>query len=388
MGLTGPGLAVLLVGLTVALPALVVWGPRHEGRQTPLWSATRWRLGVRPAPRRWSGAVARWAVLVLAQLVAVATSFVLVNDWLRFYPTWQDLVGRPAPAPVIENRDERIPTPGPGGGPTTRVPTPSGATLVTMPVNGAESGARGDVLVWLPPGYDTELAGRRLPVLVFMPGQPGSPQGVYSQFDIDRAASASIREGRTQPFLVVVPPIMVDPPRNTECLDVPNGPQSRTWLARDVRRAVLETFRVPADPGAWNLAGYSTGGYCAAMLLMEHRDRFGAAASLGGYYHPWADTTTGDLFGGDTDKQRAADVLERLRSEHPQPTKLLMVSSQGDPGSWGGQGGQGDSREAIEAAKRWPGTASMVLDKGGHGFRTYAPSLPEVLAWLGRTNGL
>ncbi|GAB3622307.1 hypothetical protein GCM10027418_03890 [Mariniluteicoccus endophyticus] len=129
MELTSPGLAV---ALTLALPALAVWAPRREGRHTPAWSATRWRVGVRPSPRRWWEAVGRWSVLVLAQLLAVVTSFVLINDWLRFYPTWRDLLGRPAPAPVIENRDEPIPTPGPGGAPTTRVPTPSGATEATV----------------------------------------------------------------------------------------------------------------------------------------------------------------------------------------------------------------------------------------------------------------
>lgn len=386
MGLTGWGFAAMLIVVTVALPVVLVWSGRRTGRRA---ARTRW------------GAVGQWGGILLAQIAAIVTAAVLVNNWMLFYPTWGDLLGKPEQAAI----DVNDPPPGPNqlapaGEPAPAAPeattatitkteaTLSGGRLITLAVHGHASKARADVLVWLPPDYDTALAGQQLPVLYFMPGQPGSPQGLYQQYDFDTTTAKLIGEHKIKPFIGVFPPLMVDPPKNTECLDQPGGPQTQTWLAVDVREAIAAQFRTVRDPAGWNLAGYSTGGYCAANLLLNHRDKFGAAAALGGYYHAWSDQTTGDLFGGNAEAKKSADLVQRLKTDNPQPTKLLMVSSKGDPSSWGGPRGDGDAKEAIEAAKRWPGTASLVLDKGGHGYRTYLTSFSDALVWLAKTNGL
>lgn len=207
------------------------------------------------------------------------------------------------------------------------------------------------------------------------------------QFAFDAAASEAIGRGAVQPFIGVLPPIMTHPPRDTECLDIPNGPKSETWLTADVRDAILRTVRASRDPARWTAAGYSTGGLCATNLLLRHRDKFGAAVSIGGYFRPWAKGD--DLFGGSEDFRRSVSPVWQFQNTPPQPTRLLIVSSTRDRSSWSGPGVfDGDSAAMIEAAARWPGTAKIVLDTGGHDFVTYRPTLPSALEWLGRGNGL
>jgi pimeloyl-ACP methyl ester carboxylesterase len=41
---------------------------------------------------------------------------------------------------------------------------------------------------------------------------------------------------------------------------------------------------VSHDPYEWGVAGYSSGGYCAANLALRHRSSFGAAAVIEGYF--------------------------------------------------------------------------------------------------------
>lgn len=102
-----------------------------------------------------------------------------------------------------------------------------------------------------------------------LPGQPGTPEGDFSQFQFAQQATQAIRSGAVKPFVGVFPPLMIAPPRDTECTDVPHGPQAETWLAKDVRTAVLRDVRITPDGKQWSAAGWSTGGFCAAKLLLR-----------------------------------------------------------------------------------------------------------------------
>lgn len=405
MGLRSWTLCALVVGLTVLLPLTVLLRLSFTGRGHG--GTRRVRLHLRDKPRTVLGFGVRWLVLLLAQALAVASVLVVANRQFIFYQEWSDVFGGrdqgaqvATAGPALAADQPTDPPPGPPAdvthdtAPTVPLPqgtaTPSGATLVRLAVDGHASGVRWDVLVWLPPEYFA--AGnetKAFPVLYFLSGSPGTPDGLYNQFNFDRAASDAIRQGHVRPFVAVLPQVMTHPPHDTECLDIPNGPKSETWLATDVPGAVKQTVRVTHDPAQWSAVGYSTGGLCATNLLLRHRDKFGAAASLGGYFHPWAAKGEPDLFGGSEEFRRSVTPLWQFQNTPPTPTKLLIVSSTRDRASWDGPGPfDGDSRAMIEAAARWPGTAKIVLEKGGHDFGTYVPTLPLALQWLGQANSL
>ena len=70
-----------------------------------------------------------------------------------------------------------------------------------------------------------------------------------------------------------------------ECVDAP-GKLDDTYISQDVPHDVRARFRVSALPAEWGIAGFSSGGYCAANLALRHRSSFGAAGVIDGYFRP------------------------------------------------------------------------------------------------------
>jgi S-formylglutathione hydrolase FrmB len=222
---------------------------------------------------------------------------------------------------------------------------------------------------------------------MMMPGQPGTPQGVFHQFDFARQATSAIEQHQVKPFVAVFPPIMIAPPRDTECTDVPRGPQAESWLSRDVRGAVIRSLRVTPDGRRWSVMGWSTGGFCAAKLVLRHPTLFRAAVGFGAYYDAETDRTTGDLFGGNRRLRNENSPIWLIERPRPQPTRLLIIVSQLDRASYDGYA-YANSKQMIEASQGTPGIATLVLPRGGHNYKVYRSTMPQALTWLGQNGGL
>jgi S-formylglutathione hydrolase FrmB len=140
-------------------------------------------------------------------------------------------------------------------------------------------------------------------------------------------------------------------------------------------------------PDEWSAMGISTGGFCAAKLLVRHRDLFHAAVGFGAYYDAESDKGTGQLFGG-SQTLRDQNSPEWLLSHGPaMATNLLIVASRKDRDSYEGVF-YADAKKMIAQTAGIPGVSTIVLPSGGHSYQTYAPTLPEALGWLGRVAGL
>jgi hypothetical protein len=346
VSLTGLPLLLLVGALTLAAPlaTMLTWRRRGSG---------------------WTAAVGRVAAVLGCQALAVATTFVAVNRDFVFYASWSDLLGTEAPAATIQ---------------TQHLVQPGEGSVAVVQVHGAVSGSNGPVLVWRPPQYDQPAYARtRFPVLMVLPGQPSTPSVMFSHFNFGAVATRAIDEHLVKPFVAVFPPLMTNPPRDTECTDVANGPKAESWLADDVRTAVLRDARVTPTRTPWAVAGYSTGGFCAAKLMLAHPRLFTQAAGFGGYYQPLTDHTTGNLFGGSRtrfDDNSPLWLYERgrLLPGH----RLLLITGAQDRDSYA-------STEAMLAATRGdPDVSSLVFPTGGHNYRNYAGAMPDVLRWLGQ----
>jgi S-formylglutathione hydrolase FrmB len=157
---------------------------------------------------------------------------------------------------------------------------------------------------------------------------------------------------------------------------VDGGPQALTWLQKDVPAAILKHYRVSSDVARWSVTGWSTGGFCAAKLLLTEPDRFTAAASLGAYYEPLTDGTTGRLFR--TSAERSANSpLQLYEKDGLAPGRsLLLVSGQQDQESWP------MTQKMITATKGNGQVYTYVFAEGGHNYRNYKDLLPGVLGWF------
>ena len=370
MPLTSVRLLVVCIAVAITIPVVLV----------VLW---------RRAPRssRWPAPVILVAVLV-GQGAAVAAVAVDVNRDYGFYPSWSSLFGTGLAPPVVA-QGVRLGLNGQVAPhrPLLRVSDPATGTgrYEQVSLKGSLSGVTQKVIAWLPPQYgDRRYLTTRFPVVMVLGGADVRIATVVDRLDFATMASEEIRSGRVAPFVAVFPEINVALPIDTECTDYPGGPQAFTWLNQDVRNWATSTLRVATDSQRWSVMGWSTGGYCAALLHLRAPDRFGAAASVEGYFSPEPDSTTGNL----AELLKASSLLAHessptwlIKNRPPANVHLLVMTSQQDPQS------RPQSLEFLRQVRDVPGIQPYVVRGLGHTLDAYAAVAPPILGWLADVAG-
>ncbi|HET9080840.1 MAG TPA: alpha/beta hydrolase-fold protein [Trebonia sp.] len=151
-------------------------------------------------------------------------------------------------------------------------------------LSGKLSGYSRPALVYLPPQYgQARYAQVRFPVVELFHGSPGSPLAWASVLKINQVANSLLAKHLIGPMVLVMPSINGSGHNYQDCV---NGPSlyDETYLTQDVRADVLARYRVSRDSYEWGLAGYSSGGYCAANIALRHPSSYGAAAIINGYF--------------------------------------------------------------------------------------------------------
>ena len=181
-------------------------------------------------------------------------------------------------------------------------------------------------LVYLPPQYGQAQVragcGSRSSSCSTAP--PAHPLAWDTVLRIDQVADALLARHLIGPMVLVMPAINGSGHDYQDCV---NGPavNDETYLTKDVRADVLAHYRVSHDPYEWGLAGYSSGGYCAANLALRHRGSYGAAAVIDGYFRA-ADGPAGGALNNSQSLEAANSPLylaERLTAgQQPRPRLL------------------------------------------------------------------
>ncbi len=334
-------------------------------------------LRGRSAPgRRLQEVGARAALVLVAQFLAVASVFLGVNDQYGFYSSWSDLFGQTTQTAAIVTAGR---TAAPSGSlPAVASGTHGVGTTETITTHAGAGGPALKTLVWLPPQYgQARYAHTAFPVVMFLPGQPSNPARVFQQYAFGATASAAIAAGQVAPFVAAFPPLMTNPPRDTECTNVPGGPQALDWLTKDVPSLLRAHVRVARPGPLWSVMGWSTGGFCASKLLLTHPREFHAAVSFGGYFTPLTDSTTGDLFGGSPTVRNLNSPLWLYDTYGLRGTRLLVVAGKQDPEAWRA------GVPLLRATRSDPGVSHIVFPLGGHNYTNYRAYLAPALHWLG-----
>jgi S-formylglutathione hydrolase FrmB len=368
MGLTSNKVLTLAVALAVLLFIGTVW----------LWP--------RLARRNWRAVSGRVGLLLGTQLALFATVGLAANQAFGFYASWADLFGQEKDQGVVINHTAL----GGSGGPLQVVETASvrgadgsrpqvGGQIQKVDIVGRTTNIATPAYVYLPPEYfQPRYRSRTFPVAVVLTGYPGTAQALVDKLHYPRTAQDLAKDGRMQPMILVMLRPTVAPPRDTECVNVPGGPQTETFFAKDLPDALLAHYRVGRKPGSWGIIGDSTGGYCALKLAMHHPRSYAAAAGLSPYYKAPIDPTTGDLFHGDQALRNHADLWWCLR-HLPAPDTSLLVSS-----SKIGESNYKDTLKFIERVQAGGLTriSSIILESGGHNFNTWRREIPATLQWI------
>ncbi|MFD5111542.1 alpha/beta hydrolase [Streptomyces sp. NPDC058391] len=364
MGLTSRKVLALAVLLAVLLFVVTVW----------LWP--------RLSPRTPRAVLGRVGLLFATQLAVFAAVGLAANHSFLFYGSWADLLGRKQDLGAVLDHSaggrqltvvEKQSPPVPGGSQPT-----AGGQIHKIAVGGEKSGIDSSALVYLPPEYfRPQYARKTFPAAVVLTGYPGTAENLITGLQYPKTAWQLARDGKMQPMILVMLRPTVAPPRDTECVDIPDGPQTETFFAKDLPTAVSQTYRVGTAPRNWGFIGNSTGGYCALKIALHHPERFSAGAGLSAYYKAAVDPTTGDLFHGDQQLRNRADLLWSL--DHlPQGASSLLVTS-----SKKGEGNLKATRKFIGKVRAPARVSSIILDSGGHNFNTWRREVAPVLEWMG-----
>ena len=385
MALLGTPLLVVLIVAALAVPVGVVAS----------WPHVRGPRAVRVTERL--------GLVLVAQLVALVTGLVALNDYGQFFTSWSELLGSgPTPSVVQQHhfgaaslaaparfhvlhgrtpfthRATKENTSLPDGATPTSWSKPSewatrGAVLKTT-LAGRSTGLSEHALVYLPPAY---FAGdRSMPMLEVMTGYPGSTLLLVDRLHYPSYLLTAMQQG-VRPVLLVMLQPSVNYPRDTECTDVPGGPQAFSYFADDAPASVTESFGL--HPTSYGAIGDSTGAMCAIKLALIEPQRFNAAVSLSGYFHAVRDVTTGNLYGGSVATRNFNDIMWRMRHRPLPPVSLLVATSLTEKGQDGYK-----SAQRLLALVHAPMSADeIVLSRGGHNFETWTREIPSALRWLG-----
>ncbi|MEU6508845.1 alpha/beta hydrolase-fold protein [Streptomyces sp. NPDC046942] len=368
MGLTSNKVLMLAIVFAVVLFAGTVW----------LWP--------RLARQSWRSIGGRIGLLLTTQLAIFASVGLAANQAFGFYASWADLFGQETGQGVVVDHIA-------GGGRTGPIQVVSTSRVVgvssSLPtvagqvqkvdIIGRTTHLNSPAYVYLPPEYfQPQNHARKFPVSVILTGYPGTAEALVNKLNYPSTAQQLAKSGKMQPMILVMLRPTVAPPRDTECVDIPGGPQAESFFAKDLRDSIMAQYRVDKTPASWGIMGDSTGGYCALKIAMHNPKAYAAAVGLSPYYKAPIDPTTGDLFHGNKTLQNSANLFWAIQHLPAPETSLLVTSSKV------GEHNYKDTLKFIQAVQNSNVTriSSIILPSGGHNFNTWKREIPSALQWM------
>lgn len=153
-----------------------------------------------------------------------------------------------------------------------------------------------DAALYLPPAA-LVADPPQLPLLVFMMGQPGTPDPTVLAKSLDAFAAA---HNGLAPIAIVADQlgsVNVDP----ACADSTKYGKVSTYLNVDIPAYARAHLNIIDDPAFWVIGGYSNGGACALTYGAQYPQTWGNLMDVSGNEYPGSehvDQTVKDVFGG------------------------------------------------------------------------------------------
>lgn len=354
-----------------------------------MFVGTVWLMG------RWSplGALWRFLAIVCTILTVVTASALTINRQMGFVATTSDVIKLLQPQRETQARVEDVGAPPSVQpqvpyGPTTPLPAhvaaatgadraayqpafqAEGDGVVRAVWRGPASGARGLVRVWTPPGY-SPTDGHTYPVIVFLHGYPGSPDGVIERLKARTLLTDLITAHKMPPAVFVIPDANLG--GVPSCADIPGAPQAQTWISRDIPKMVRTAFPNVSDHRQdWLVVGVSSGAYCAGRSALVHPEVWGAAGMMSGYDPP----LVGALGLGSAELAHANTLSTMMAGQRSFPAWMYLAGTQSDPDSLA-------VAHAIVSGPLHPDDRvfTHLSPKGGHNWAQWKEELPNLLTW-------
>ncbi|WP_040714314.1 alpha/beta hydrolase [Nocardia takedensis] len=338
------------------------------------------RIPVRPRGR---------TLTVLAATIVVAASANQINTEFQAYPTLRAAIRSPHPSEIAFDRiTSAASLPRTEGPVETRwqppPDLPAAGRITHARIPGTRSGFRARTAeIYLPPAYFTDPR-PLLPVLVLLPGQPGSPQDWLVSGSLVSTMDTFAARHRGLAPIVVVADGTGGLWNNPLCADTRRA-RAATYLGVDVPDWIRANLAVDPDPAAWAVAGASYGATCAIQLALTAPETYPTFLSMSGESRPSLGSPTRTLeegFDGDTAAFARADPLALLRTRpYPRTAGVVAVGDQDTDTI-------PESRTIATALTAAGAQIRYRQPPGGHDWRVWSNTLRLELPWLARRTGL
>lgn len=333
--------------------------------------------------------VRRAALAVVASMTVVALCLNQVNSTFAAYPTLRDAVGMARADDIVLPEKHRKSLPPSDFGALDKMWfSPAGLTrqgkIASAVIPATVSGftAR-PAKVYLPPAYFADIP-PRLPVLVLLAGQPGTPQDWISAGKLTRIMDRFAATHHGLAPVVVVPDATGSQLGDPLCLDSRRG-NSATYLAVDVPAWIKSKLTVDVRPHAWAVAGASYGGTCALQLATNHSTVYPTVIDIAGSAEPTLgerSRTVMEAFGGDEQQFTRVNPLDLLRTRRYTDSAAAIVIGGADHDN------QPDARKVLEATKTAGMDSHYTEVPGSHDWRAFSAALDVEMPWLAQRMGL
>ncbi|NEG88633.1 alpha/beta hydrolase [Bifidobacterium aerophilum] len=256
---------------------------------------------------------------------------------------------------------------------------PDHGTTYSQHIDNSHSGFRArDALVWMPPAALSETP-PRLPVLILLAGQPGSPGRAMSASGIATLLDdyAAAHDG--------LAPIVVSPDQNgadtinSLCADTTKHGKAETYLTRDVPDWIRAHLPASANTKDWAIGGFSQGGTCSTQLAPRHPDLFGTMIAVDGEIAPTdggVDHLVASYFGGDRAKYEEQVPVNAIAAHAPSDQAAVLAAGENDTASVA-------NVRTIGKAAREAGmdTVTLEVPGTGHDWHAVNATLQAALPW-------
>lgn len=280
------------------------------------------------------------------------------GDPATLYQTWQPPAGMPTQGTVSALTGN------------TKIPT-------------GQYAAR-DASLYLPPAAQVANP-PALPLLVFMMGQPGSPDPTALAKALDAFAA---KNNGLAPIAVVVDQLTA-PDRDPSCADSATYGAVSTYINQLVPQWAEQNLNIIKDPKYWIIGGFSNGGSCAATYGAKYPGTWGQLLDVMGNEFPGSEhipQTVADVFGGD------ANAFEANK-----PSVLMAAAPAGTYAghtaifTWGSEDttyGPGQKANADAAQAAGFTVSTYIVQGAGHTGEALDASLAYAIPALAPVLGL
>lgn len=336
----------------------------------------------------------RWRRILapVAGLVIVAVGGLQINAYFGLLPTVGDLLGVSSSSVLplesaLKKHDDRISVEKSPVYERWHEPAALAATaaLRQAEIPGTVSGWHGrNAYIYLPPVYRSKNR-PKLPVLVLVGSQPGSPADwTASGRLLDAMAQFAKRHHGLAPVVVIPDPNGTEE-GNTMCMDTSLA-KTDTYMSIDVPDWIRHNLDVDSNPKHWAVGGFSFGGTCAVQMATRHPQIYPNFMSFSGELEPALavdpQVTADQAFGGNMTAFRAEVPLTLLAQRHYPDSHGFFVAGASDP-----EFRTNATVLAAAAAKAGMHVQTDIVPGAGHSWRVVLDSMQSALDFLARPLG-